>query len=307
MIVALDAQIPAPSDLTITLLDPFNSVVFTNSASSDVAATVLQRGGTYTLEVQGNNATDTGSYQFNLLDLSPPDSNSTPLVLGTPVSGSLAANTLQTYQFTGTAGERVFYDGLTGSGLTASLDGPSGNVLSGYANTQVGPDTLPTPGTYTLTIDANGGSGAFSFNLLNSVAPITPYTLGTAENGTLANPGDQALFTFSGVAGQRVFYNATVDSSGIDALLEDSMGDQVLNVGGNSQSGPFTLPITGTYTLTYVRLRGHDRCLQFQPPRLSRASDRELRAGDSRERHPGQSWRPGPVHLQWRGGPARLL
>jgi YD repeat-containing protein len=245
--VALDAQVPAPSNLTITLLDPFNNVVFSPSASSDVGATVLPRGGTYTLRVQGNNASATGSYQFNLLDLA---ADSTPLVLGTAVSDSLAASTIRTYQFTGSAGERVFYDGLTGSGIGASLDGPSGNVFNVAINSQNGPSILPSAGTYTLTIYTSGGSGPYSFNLFNAAAPVVAnYVLGTAENGTLANPGDQAIYTFSAAAGQRVFYNATVNSSGIDALLQSPSGVQVFNVNGSSQQGPYTLPETGTYTL----------------------------------------------------------
>jgi hypothetical protein len=216
LVVALDAQVPAPSNLQITLLDPSFNTVFTTSAGNDVGATVLPLGGTYLVRVQGTSSTSTGNFQFNLLDLA---ADSTPLTLGTAVSDSLASNTFKTYQFTGSAGERVFYDGLSGSGIGASLDGPSGNVFITNVNNQNGPRILPTSGTYTLTIYTNGGSGAYSFNLFNSVAPVTAYTLGTPESGTLANPGDQAIYTFSGTAGERVFYNATVNSSGILAAL----------------------------------------------------------------------------------------
>ena len=245
--VALDAQVPAPSNLTIELLDPYNNVVFSNSASSNVGGTILQRGGTYTLKVQGSTAAATGSYQFNLLDLA---ADATALTLGMPVSDSLAANTFRTYQFTGTVGAPVFYDGLTGSGIGASLDGPSGNVFNVNVSSPNGPHILPASGTYTLTIYTNGGSGPYSFTLFNPAAPVAPLALGTPIMGSLANPGDQALYSFTGTAGERVFYNATVNSSGIDAMLVDPFGNQVFIINANGQNGPYTLPQTGNFTLT---------------------------------------------------------
>jgi YD repeat-containing protein len=245
--VALDDQVPAPSDLVIDLLDSSNNVVFSTSAAYDVGGTFLERGGTYTLRVHGASSSSTGSYQFDLLDLL---ADSTPLVLGTPVSDSLPAYASRTYEFAGSAGDRVFYDGQTGSGLNASLSYGNPGVFSliyGAATLQVGPVVLPVTGTYFLTISNNGPASAYSFNLLSPVAPVTPLTLNTTESGTLVNPGDEAIYTFSGTVGQSVFFDPTESNSGISDLLRGPLYDQILG-------SPATLPESGTYTLT---ISGH--------------------------------------------------
>ncbi len=174
---------------------------------------------------------------------------------GTAESGSLANPGDQAlFTFSAMAGQRVFYNAtVNSSGLYAVLEDASGDqIFLIGANSQNGPYTLPITSTYTLTIYGSGSAtGAFGFNLRALAAPVTTnYVLGTAESRTLANPGDEALFTFSAMAGQRVFYNATVNSSGLYATLEDAMGDQVFVIGANGQNGPYTLPITATYTLT---------------------------------------------------------
>src|SRR5262249_45387079 len=98
-------------------------------------------------------------------------------------------------------------------------------------------------GTYTLTIYTNGGSGPYSFNLFNAVAPITAnYVLGTPVNSTLANPGDQAAYTFNAMAGQRLFYNALVNSSGIHVQLKDPFGNQIFNNNANGHNCPSLRP-----------------------------------------------------------------
>src|SRR5207253_4795488 len=131
--------------------------------------------------------------------------DSAPFTLGTTVSAALPAYQFKTYQFSGTAGERVFYNGLGSSslGLGASLDGPSGNVFNVNAGGQNGPDVLPSSGLYILTIYGGGSSsGAYSFNLLNAALPVAPLILGTPVSATLANPGDEAVYTFTGTAGE---------------------------------------------------------------------------------------------------------
>jgi hypothetical protein len=246
--VALDNQIAAPSSLLIDLLDPFGNPVFSTDAATDVGATVLPRGGKYMLRVHGRSSTATGSYQFNLLDLA---ADSSPLTLGTTVSDTLPAFQLKTYQFSGTVGERVFYDGLGSPSLQiyASLDGPSGSVFHfSQPGTQGGPNILPSTGTYTLTIFSNDpSSGAYSFNLRNAAETIAPLTLGTPITGTLANPGDGAAYTFTGTAGERVFliYKPAVNSA-ISFNLQGPDGEQLFIQGAAS---PIVLPVTGPYTL----------------------------------------------------------
>src|SRR5262249_11405854 len=104
--------------------------------------------------------------------------------------------------------------------------------------------------TYILTIYGDAGStGAYSFDLFNAALPITALTLGTPVAGTLANPGDEAEYTFTATAGERLFYNATVNSSGIGALLKGPSGEQLFNINAAGQNGPYTVPEPGAYTL----------------------------------------------------------
>jgi YD repeat-containing protein len=245
--VALDNQIAAPSSLLIDLLDPSNNLVFATDAATDVGATVLPRGGTYTLRIRNQSSTATGSYQFDLLDLA---ADSKPLTLGTTVSDTLPAYQIKTYQFSGTAGERVFYHGLGSMslGVYVSLDGPSGGVFyPPDAGGSTVPNILPSTGTYILTVHGIGsGSGAYSFNLRDAALTTAPLTLGTPITGTLANPGDEAAYTFTGTAGERVFYKATVNSSNILANLQGPDNEQLFTQG---TALPIILPVAGTYTL----------------------------------------------------------
>ena len=249
LLVRIDNPTPSSQPIVFTLLDPSNTVVATASNGNNSNPLTLQTGGTYTLDVQGTSSTSTGSYTFSLFNFA----DAPVLTLGTEVSGTLTNNQDQTYQFSGSAGERVFYNGLQANtdNVNVYLTTPSGAVLfnQNYDN-QIGPETLPTAGTYYLTIINNlATTEAYSFTLFNSAVPITPLVLGTAQTGTLANPGDQAVYTFTAVAGERVFYNATVNSSGILAELQGPSGHVFFNQNAADQIGPEILTEPGTYTL----------------------------------------------------------
>src|SRR5207237_6633474 len=65
-------------------------------------------------------------------------------------------------------------------------------------------------------------------------------------------PGEQQYYTFSGVAGQRLYYDALdADFDRISARLESRRGWMWFLTWGNSDYdvGPFTLLETGAYTL----------------------------------------------------------
>ncbi len=123
------------------------------------------------------------------------------------------------YSFTGTAGERVYFEELSDSngytGASWELYGPNNqDITSNY----IGADltaTLSTNGTYTLAVYNNTSynSATYSFEAIQNVNPTSALTLGTAVTGTIANPGDEATYTFTVTpaqiaAGQRIFFNA---------------------------------------------------------------------------------------------------
>ena len=74
-----------------------------------------------------------------------------------------------------------------------SLTGPGGTV---FANLQAnsGPVTLPSSGTYVLTVEGNGGQGgAYAFELQQT--SVNTLTLGMPYHGTLAGSGQAQLFS----------------------------------------------------------------------------------------------------------------
>ncbi len=76
--------------------------------------------------------------------------------------------------------------------------------------------TLPTTGTYVLAVagqNASQCSVSYSFEVFDNVNPTSALTLGTTVTGTIANPGDEATYTFTGSAGQRIYFDGLASAS----------------------------------------------------------------------------------------------
>src|SRR5205807_3708305 len=88
---------------------------FLSSDGVDVTDPALQlAAGSYTMSVDYNNVSVTGSYQFRLLNFT----NAAVFAPGTVVSNTLSpAKSTVFYQFNGNAGDRYYFDGQPGSGL----------------------------------------------------------------------------------------------------------------------------------------------------------------------------------------------
>ena len=119
--------------------------------------------------------------------------------------------------------------------------------------------TLPADGTYRLIIEgtnASNTSGVSStFTVHDILDPTSTLPLNTEVTGTIANPGDQATYTFKGTAGQTLYFNALASAAGSDAQLFGPGGNQIFNQEyGND--GPFTLSVPGTYTLILSNANG---------------------------------------------------
>ena len=166
---------------------------------------------------------------------------------GTPESGTLATGlTTNLYQFTGTKGELVYFAGLSDSptdGAIAYFYSPSdSSVTDVYVqnDTQI---TLPYSGTYILAVagtSATNTSVSYSFELYDNVAPSTALVLNTEVTGTLTNPGDQAIYTFTGSIGQQVQFNGLEPGSTQIAYLYDPQGTQVFDSYLENNAGPYT-------------------------------------------------------------------
>jgi RHS repeat-associated protein len=136
--------------------------------------------------------------------------NGAPFVLTIPNAGDTGSIT-----FSGTAGERVSLNIYSDSILYAlvSFSGPGAIWSSGYVYTSgkfYEPLNLPLGGTYTITVDPQGNTGSMTLALYDVAADlsgsITPGGSPVAVQTT--SPGQNAAYTFTATAGQRVSLRA---------------------------------------------------------------------------------------------------
>jgi hypothetical protein len=205
-----------------------------------------------------------GSFSVQLFDL--PADPSVPL---TPDGGPATATTTtpgqnSSFTFTATAGLRysVQLSDSTYGSAKVSWRKPDGSDLFSPPlaisplGTFLSPKTLTVGGTYTLFIDPQfAGTGSVSASVF-TVPPdlsgaITP---GTPLHVAIDKPGQNALYTFTATAGQRMsldLQNATFAKTNVSVLKPDgtvlySPATTVLS-GGTAFREPATLPVSGTY------------------------------------------------------------
>lgn len=194
----------------IALIDPAGTpLLYQNAfyAPYDNGLLVLPRTGTYQMQVIGSAG---GAYAFRLVD----GSTAPVLTLGATNSGSLNPGfTTMLYRFTGTAGQRLHYDGLEGDNdaVYVELLGPTGgSVFGGVYSTYYGVFgyqsdadhnliTLPETGTYYFTvISGTDTSNHYTFRLSDlSQPPTVPLTPG-ATNGIGLLPVPAGFLSITG-------------------------------------------------------------------------------------------------------------
>ena len=231
----------------------------------------LPSSGTYSLLVDPQGM-DAGSATLQIYDV-PPDVTGSITPGGAPLTvstSSLGQNASVT--FAGLAGQRV---SLKLSGVTmgtstccsakVSVAKPEGSSLvtptlfgtnGGFVDTK----TLPVSGTYTILVDPSGTDvGAATLQMYEVPPDLTGSMTvgGPPVSLTLGTPGQNALLTFTGAAGQRVTIRATGVTIGPSTccsttlLLKKSDGVPLASglAGTNGGTLSATLPVAGTYTL----------------------------------------------------------
>ena len=177
--------------------------------------------------------------------------------------------------FAGLAGQRV---SLTASVVsipnsTVWIERPNGATLTQFTTGTSGrfmsPVTLPQNGTYIVHIDPQGsGTGHMSLDPeLVPGDPVYPIVAnGVVVSGTNGGAGQNALFTFTGSANQKislVVSNSTMGSANVSILKPDG-STLVSNFSISSGSGyvdTTTLPANGMYTIKADPV-GHERGLR---------------------------------------------
>jgi hypothetical protein len=192
-----------------------------------------------------------------------------PGTLETPVTISIPGQTAQ-MSFTGVAGQlatlQVSSSTFPSGCPSVTILNPDGSTLGSAAacasgNFVLNAAVLPANGTYTVLIapqNGDTGSAIVSLSQFNeetgTISPGTPVTI------AINSPGQRALLTFTGNAGQQANLQvAPLDSAGDCPPVAVS----ILNPNGSTlHSGytcstvlswnPATLPANGTYTVSIV-------------------------------------------------------
>ena len=188
---------------------------------------------------------------------------------------------VDSYTFTATAGQRVYFDEQVNESCGARLwwrcVGPTNEVLFDEVFAAFGPcgasdpglRTLTNGGTYTITVYGQGdATSAYAFN----VWPVTNQSFAIALNDMIAygrplggagyveSPGVQDSFTFTAAAGQRVYFDEQANQScgarlwwrcvgpAGDVLFDELFA--AFGPCGASDPGLRTLTNGGTYTIT---------------------------------------------------------
>src|SRR6266567_3085196 len=163
---------PANSYGTWNLYGPDNQSVGGNALSGDFEVTLSQCV-THVLVVGNGRDTNACAYSIRIVT---PNTTITALTLGATVTGSLdEAGEEDRYTFTGTAGQRLYYDALDADidPINVQLISPGGGIvfINGNSDSDVGLFTLTETGTYTLLQKGVGDyTNDYSFRLLDLAA-----------------------------------------------------------------------------------------------------------------------------------------
>ena len=193
------------------------------------------------------------------------------------MSDSLSTGTSSNlYQFSGTAGELVYFQGRPSPPAIRPLLDPLRTRKPGPGQQILLEQLLGDPAEcrqYDLVVDginpSNTSGVSFNFTVYGNVDSTSPLSLNTPVTGTFTNPGDLATYTFTGSAGQTLFFNGQSSVQGTIAELIEPSGNELFEqyIGYNyyiyDNYGPFTLSEPGTYELIISNDDGDSGAYKF--------------------------------------------
>jgi uncharacterized protein YhfF len=248
---------------TITVYKPDGTTLAT---ISDIANNVfldtqtLPVTGTYTI-IANPAGSATGNWTLTLYNVAP-DLSGTITPGGVPVGITITTpgqNARLT--FSGTTGQRVSLNitAVTVGSSYVSIYNPAGTTLVSAASVNTGgkfiePLSLSVTGTYTILLDPSGnyigGATLTLYDVVDVSATITPG--GSPVSYTVAAPGQNARYTFTGTVGQRVSLLMTSVTTSCNVNIYKPDGGILAgynNPGSGAVIDTQTLPAAGTYTI----------------------------------------------------------
>jgi len=246
----------APNLILASLLNPqgIQEGPINGRFDTDHGPFTLLESGLYTLVLSGNGPS-VGTFSFRLLDVS----TLPALPVGVTVSNSLPADTLGLYQYSGTAGQTLYFHALPGNASGAwNLYDPDNNGVGASSLAGDFSVTLPFTGVYALILGTYSGNPATNLFQVNNYSFSTNnYTIGTAVTNTISVPGEQKYYTFTGTVGQRLIYDALTNSPdapksiNVQLLNPQEMVEGSFSQRFETDRGPFSLQESGPYTLVF--------------------------------------------------------
>ena len=231
------------------LYDPDGKLLVPQSQNGDFELK-LQQTGRYALVVQGSRE---DSYQFEVVT---PLLHETSLSLGETVASRIdEAGEQDAYMFTGTVGQQLYFDALTGdTSLRALLYSPSGKLIEDWSTSHNGsPVTLTEAGDYRLVLDGlNTATGEYRFRLWD-LAAVPSLPLDATAEDTLDPGNATAFYQLAGERGQVLHFDLEAEQwQGANWVLYGP-GDTVIAAPGrDAPDFEVTLPANGVYALAIV-------------------------------------------------------
>ncbi|HEY9800648.1 MAG TPA: type I secretion C-terminal target domain-containing protein [Leptolyngbyaceae cyanobacterium] len=243
-------------NIRVRLVDPLGNTIFLNedadndyplypSEFDQASLLTLTESGTYQLILESNASDnfESGSYQFRLIDVANAPTLSVNEVITLPSGGAAGL-----YRVTGIT-EAVRFE-TVGEGV-ASIRGRVYSQNGQFSSPLFADVSFPftiSEGSI-LVVDVSGvQDSSYSFQLEPFVTPIE---LNTPISGTY-RPGDIFLYSFTGIAGQRLYYDALIEDNFSNASVSIVGKDGYIYLYGNVDSDvlfTYPFPETGTYTL----------------------------------------------------------
>jgi RHS repeat-associated protein len=157
------------------------------------------------------------------------------------ISGTISkAGEQHRYTFTGTVGQRLFYEDLgTGPGITYQLTAPNGAAAD--------LSLLTESGTYTLTLTGSQ-PGTYRFSLVDLAAAATPLALNAPVSGTLDPSLGPDFYQFTGSAGQRLHFHV-LDSGSAGGWTWQVFGPNGTPLSLYGGDAEVTLTESGSYVM----------------------------------------------------------
>ena len=224
----------------------------------------LPSSGEYVLAFVGSNQSNNN---YGLQIITPTDITS-PLIIGNTAVGEIAkAGQKNTYTFSGTEGQRLFFDSLAGAGnISANLYSPTGVLLWSQG---VGSDREPTAlketGTYRFVVDGNAdATGTYSFRFLDLPNATSTSLDANIEGNFGTSKRETNLYKFPGAKGQEVYFDRTLGNSYNSYSLYAPDGQRLLFNYIYSDSDLVKLPSSGEYTLAFSGQEQSDNIYKLQ-------------------------------------------